>query len=352
MKRELWIGSYAGSESESIYKVKLDDESGRLEKAGSFSGVENPSWLLQGPEKRLLYSVEELSPAGLVSGYLKEEEGHILTYRKSLVSGGADPCHLSLDPSGRFLVVSNYSSGSLSVIRLSENGTPGEQTQHIQHVGHSTDPIRQTHAHVHFTIFAGGKLWCCDLGEDKVYCYDFDPEEGKLTECAGSFTVPEGYGPRHIAVHENHDILYVMCEMAAKILVVKREEDSCRILQEISTIPEDAEPSTFVVGVSGSMGAALKFTEDGGLLLASTRGHNSIAVFRPEKDGTLTRLSITQSGGRTPRDFAVIGDYVVCANQDEDLLTVLKLDRESGTLGKTPHQLQISKPVCVLPALL
>jgi len=47
-------------------------------------------------------------------------------------------------------------------------------------------------------------------------------------------------------------------------------------------------------------------------------------------------LALVSSGGRNLRQFAVTGDgkYLVCANQDSGLVTVLPRNERSGFLGK------------------
>ena len=68
-------------------------------------------------------------------------------------SMGDDPCHLSVDPQGRFLVATNYSSGSFIVYKLT-NGLPTHVHAIILHEGHGNDPVRQESPHPHSTTFS------------------------------------------------------------------------------------------------------------------------------------------------------------------------------------------------------
>ncbi len=94
-----------------------------------------------------------------------------------------------------------------------------------------------------------------------------------------------------------------------------------------------------------NISAAVK--RSGNLLFASNRGHDSIAVFRIQADGTLTPTGIFPSGGRTPRDFEIFGDFLVAANQDSDSLTVSKLDRRRGSLSLTDLGAGLVRPCCI-----
>lgn len=52
-----------------------------------------------------------------------------------------------------------------------------------------------------------------------------------------------------------------------------------------------------------------------------------MAVYKIKEDYTLELLEIVKSGGRTPRDFCVVDDFLICANQDSNLITVLHRDK-------------------------
>ncbi len=362
MKKDLYIGSYTKDTDKGIYHVEADIKTGALVLKKTFGGAVNPSWVLLSGDKRILYCVEELTPGGRAACFLtgitgdagkgKGEKGGDnesgFTFLNRLSTDGDDPCHLTIDPSGQYLFAANYTSGSLAVFRLADDGSLLEMTDFVQHEGHSVDPDRQAGAHVHFTKFIGGKLFSCDLGEDTVYCYDFSPESGKLTQDALTFRVPEGYGPRHLTAAESRpELIYVFCELAAKVLVYRLSDGAYRLMQELDTIPAGVDRGVLTVGTKASFGAAIRLTQDEKYLMTSTRGYNSIAVFRILEDGLLELTDMAPSLGRTPRDFNIIGDYVLCANQDENLVTVLSFNPESGTLSPAGQSLVIPSPTCI-----
>lgn len=51
--------------------------------------------------------------------------------------------------------------------------------------------------------------------------------------------------------------------------------------------------------------------------------------------------------GRTPRNFAIIGDKLLAANQNSDNITSFSIDSESGRLIPTGNELEMKSPVCV-----
>src|SRR5690606_38365495 len=88
---------------------------------------------------------------------------------------GDSPCHLSLDPAEKFLMVSNYSGGSLAVLPVNKEGKLSEAVQVIQHDGSSVNAERQNRPHVHSAVFHPHEdmLFVADLGTDKINMYRF-----------------------------------------------------------------------------------------------------------------------------------------------------------------------------------
>ena len=140
MKASFFTGAYAHAGQESILRLEADFANKTFEKTLSFRGVVNPSWLLLHPDGKHLYSVQELNPAGLVSSYTILED--MLCLDSTLPSDGADPCHLSLNDTADLLFTANYTSGSLSVFRLGNDGSLKEQCAHLQYSGKG----------IHFTV--------------------------------------------------------------------------------------------------------------------------------------------------------------------------------------------------------
>ena len=70
----------------------------------------NPSFVIESRDGRFLYAVNENT-----KGEVTALDASTLKVINKVATGGADPCHLTLDPSGKFLITADYSSGSLSV---------------------------------------------------------------------------------------------------------------------------------------------------------------------------------------------------------------------------------------------
>jgi 6-phosphogluconolactonase (cycloisomerase 2 family) len=91
---------------------------------------------------------------------------------------GDDPCQITIDNSGQFVVVTNYSSASIIICKL-ENHIPSIVHSFITHEGSSVNPDRQASPHPHSSVFSDDNdaLFIADLGTDLVYFYTFNPKK-------------------------------------------------------------------------------------------------------------------------------------------------------------------------------
>ena len=88
----------------------------------------------------------------------------------------------------------------------------------------------------------------------------------------------------------------------------------------------------------------------GRFVYASNRGHDSIAVFSVDaRDGRLTLLANTPTGGRTPRNFVIdpSGRWLLAANQRSDSIVSFAIDPQIGTLEPNGATLAVRRPVCI-----
>ena len=368
MRYEFYVGSYAACDEDGIYKYTLDTDTLSFSRIWSYRGAENPSYLLAHPAGKVLYSVEELHPEGRVAAYAIGGDG--LSRISRFPSDGSDPCHLSMDDKAQFLFAANYSSGSVAVYRLDEDGKILEMTDLKQHTGHSVDPERQDRAHCHCSAFYGGCLFVCDLGEDRIAVYGLDRAGGKLLETDRSIAVPAGQGPRHLVFDEKTDTLCVITEMGASLLTYQnvspgKASAECaaygnispgryELKQLITALPEGVDPDLLETVAPRAVGAAIRKTKDG--VAVSLRGLNAIAGFALDENGNASLKGRCACGGKTPRDFAVFGDWMVSANQDSDSLTLLRAIDEGTNKGEDSKNAPVAAetihcPVCVIPAV-
>ncbi|MFN8513215.1 MAG: lactonase family protein [Chloroflexia bacterium] len=359
LENVVYIGTYTkalshtAGKAEGIYRCRFDPASGALTVEGAVAGVDNPSFLALDPQKRYLYAVEETDDyegraSGAVSAFAVDPDTGDLTWLNRQATGGTAPCHVSVDPTGRWVLVANYGSGSISVYPIEEGGRLGAASAFVQHEGGSVNPQRQQGPHAHMIVTDPGnrRVLVNDLGLDKVLLYQLDAERGTLTPNDPPWgEIEPGGGPRHLAFHPGKDIVYVLHEIGSAVTTFAYDPDSGALtaLQTLPSLPADfaGNNSTADIHVAAS----------GRFVYGSNRGHDSIAIFAVDDvSGTLTALGHVSTGGQTPRNFSFdpSGNYVLAANQRTDNIVSFRVDQGSGGLTPTGHDVQVPTPVCIL----
>ncbi len=282
--------------------------------------------------------------SGGVSAFALGESSGTLTFLNAQPSHGTDPCHLSVDKTGKYVLVANFASGSVSVYPVQPDGSLGEASDVIQHQGSSVDPVRQSGPHAHaVTLDNQGKfVYVPDLGLDQVVIYKLDVGRGKL-ESVGAVRTEPGAGPRQVVMHPSKNYAYLINELNSTMTAYAYDTDTGALseLQTLSTLPAGFKEA--------STCAEVQIAPDGTYLYGSNRGHNSVAVYEINEDGTLNLRGHKGTGGEIPRNFVVspAGDYLLAANQDTQNLVVFKLDKATGMPVATGETLDVPTPVCV-----
>ncbi|HMG68325.1 MAG TPA: lactonase family protein [Chitinophagaceae bacterium] len=347
-KNFLLVGTYTGGKSEGIYIYHFDSNTGDFDSA-SMIKTNNPSFLAVTPNEKFVYAVNEAANkgnGGKVSAFAFNKDDGRLSFINQQFSDGDDPCYVSVDKTGKWIAVANYSSGNLSVFPIHKDGTLDSATTVIQHTGRGEDKERQEGPHVHCTIFSKDNkyLFATDLGLDKVTVYSFNKRKGKLTEkTTGSIKTDLGAGPRHITFHPNNKYAYLIQELKGIISVYHYSNGKLEWRQNISALP---------AGYKGAIGSAdIHVSPDGNFLYASNRdASNTIAIFRIDQNtGLLTLVGHQPTLGRTPRNFNFdpSGNFLLVANQNNDEIVIFKVDKSTGLLTDSGKRIKVGKPVCI-----
>lgn len=304
----------------------------------------NPSFLCVDTEKKKIYCVNEAkeymgASGGGTTQFYYSSDGK-MQQEITVNTEGKDPCHIVKSPDGRFLAVSNFASGSLSIFYLDGQGNITGEKEVFAHDGKSIHPIRQKGPHAHSTIFApGGKvMYVPDLGTDRLVAYE--NVNGRVVAAPHKdVKVSNGSGPRYGEFSGDGKHFYLILELASGIIHFTYEAGCLREESVISTLP---------AGFSGdNICSDLHLSHDGKYLYASNRGHDSIACYEIADNGSLTLMEIVPSGGKTPRNFAVdpTGRYLLVGNQDSDNITIFQR-LENGRLVQA-HRQYWGSPVCI-----
>ncbi|MFT5886674.1 MAG: 6-phosphogluconolactonase [Arcticibacterium sp.] len=337
----LLVGTYTGRDSEGVYMYKFNPETAEVRLVDVAEGLINPSFLALSPDNMYVYAVGEMEGGSVKALSLGDST---ITLLNEVSSAGVHPCHLDVDESGKWVIVGNYSSGSLAVLPIKDGGILGEAVQELKHKGSGPNKERQASPHVHSVNIAPNNkdVFVPDLGMDKVIAYRFNDSTGKLTE-GKSMAVSPGSGPRHFTFHPNGKFGYVVQEMTGTLTVFNYTDGNLETVEEVSTLPD---------GFDGKNASSdLHISPDGKFLYAANRYHDSIVVFSINAaTGKLTQVSHHSTLGEIPRNFAISpdGKYVLVGNQESDNIIIFKRDIATGKLTPTGQEIAVSMPVCLL----
>ena len=347
-----YVGTYTTkTASKGIYVFRYDASSGKLAPLGVAAETQDPSWVAVHPNGKFLYAVNEAGKNSMVSAFAIDSTSGKLTLLDQLPALGEDPCYLSFDKTGKYILVANYSSGNVVVFPIGENGKLGPATANLRDEGKlGPNKERQDGPHAHWIETSAGNrfAYVSDLGLDKVLIYKFDRESGKLSnpdagrEDAFSATLAPGSGPRHLAFSRDGNFMYVLSELQSTVTVFANDaREKYRALQSVSALP---------AGFSGRNDAAeIALDPSGKFIYTSNRGSDTIAVFQVERTGLLRLAANVSTGGKEPRHFSIdpSGNYLLAENQLSDTIVTFRIDPKTGALTPTGETIDVPSPVCI-----
>jgi 6-phosphogluconolactonase len=349
-----YVGTYTeeGSKSKGIYAYRYDAAASQITPLGLAAETTNPSFVAPSPNGKYLYAVNEVGNykgpnSGGVSAFSIDHATGKLTFLNEVASQGADPCYLIVDKAGKYVLVANYTGGSIAVFPVLADGKLGDASAFVQHTGHGTDPRRQEGPHAHSIDLSPDNRFAMvdDLGLDELLVYKFDGAKGTLTSNDPPFAkVEAGAGPRHFALRPDGKFAYVVAEMGHTVTVFANDATSGKMqpLQTVTTLPKDFK--------GRNDDAEIQMHPSGKFLYASNRGEDTIAIYAIDgRKGTLTQVGSVPTGGKEPRSFEIdpTGALLFAENQKSDNITVFKIDPKTGKLTPTGKVLEVATPVCL-----
>jgi 6-phosphogluconolactonase len=312
----------------------------------------SPTFQAAHPHKPVLYSASRSPFSGdsgdqIISAYLIDEPTGALTLINKQSAMGESPAHVSVDPLGEFVYVSNYRTGNISVYRVGDNGSLSEAVDVVQHEGSSVHPTRQQQPHIHAVDPSsdGRFVYVSDMGIDHIRIYAVDRETGRLTPASNPwFESTPGSGPRHLTFHPNGNFAYSLEDLSSTIAALRVDTNTGALeqIQHVNMLPDDFDEQNY--------GADIHTSPDGKFLYASNRGHDSLVIYAiDENTGMLTLVGHQSTMGGHPRNFWMDpeGEFVIVANRDDNHLVVFQRDHETGELHFTGAEVTVPRAVCI-----
>lgn len=363
-----YVGTYtgavgSGSNGEGIYLFEMNASTGELAGRKLVAKTPDPSWIAIHPSRKYLYAVNEVGDfqgnSGSVSAFAIDAASGDLTALNVASSEGAGPCYLSIDALGRYAFVANYGGGTTAVLPILDGGLLGAATD----VHRDSDRLGSAqaadapagsfavsghdapHAHMISPDPQGRFVLATDLGQDRIYTYEFDRKTGKLNPADGApfAALPAGDGPRHFAFHPNGNWLYAIQEEASNLVFFRYNPETGLLTaqQTISALPAGFAGTSFA---SESM-----ISPQGKFLYAANRLHDTIAAFSIGADGRLKWIGETSTMGDYPGQCRIdpSGNFLYACNRRSDSITCFRIHRETGLPRFTGQYTAVGSPASI-----
>ena len=341
----LKIGCYTDSPSKSqgLYRVQFDLSNGNLTKPELIAPCRNPSFVISTDAGCYFISeVDQCSgPELYFLSHLDQKAGKAA---QSVAISGDHPCHIAMDHENKFIITSQYSSGSFDVFSLNSDSRLDKKITSLFSSGSGPNAERQAGPHAHQCQFlkSESQFVTVDLGSDSISFYAYDSAQGVFQDKPEqTVKAPAGSGPRHLIFNQDETAAYVVCELSETILVLEKSEAGWGIIQEVAALPNEEK---------GEATAAIKLSPDGQFLYVSCRHQSKISCFAisPSSNKIEYQFCVSTEGD-FPRDFMITpdGKWLVAANQHSHNLTTFQRNLETGELTFSGVSVEVGSPVCV-----
>ncbi|QCE33929.1 lactonase family protein [Acetobacteraceae bacterium] len=343
-----------------IYLFEMNTATGALSLKTVYMGISSPSFLTLSPKNDYLFAISEIDnygpeKSGCVTGYAVDQKTGLLTKTNTVSTGGPIPCHVSVYPSGKYLLIANYIGGCVSVVPIHKGGFLGKPTD-IQHLSGPKRPERAkdnppgnfavsdhtgSHPHMISTSPSGKWIIANDAGLDRMYVWRLDHKRGKLLPAPIPFVDLEpGSAPRHFVFNKAGTMLYNLCEQDSKVTVFQFNDKTGEVLpvQTVSTVSSQFQGST--------LAAEILIAPSGKFIYVSNRLGDSIAVFSVGSDGTLTLQDEIWSHADYGRAmmFDPDANFLFVTNQRSDSITSFRVNERSGDIAFTHDFTAVGSP--------
>ena len=342
----LFVGSFTDKKpGEGIHVYEFNINTGESTLKFTLDSITNTSFLKLSNNGKYLYSVmdSQMTYNGKIASFAVDSIQGKIDLINIQDCGGLNPAHLELDNTGRFLTNSNYSDGSLSLLKVNSDGSLNPYSQVLKFKDSSIIKSRQEASHIHSSNFSpdNGFLFVHDLGADKIRGFSLDfTSQDSILQKQNQIKMKPGSGPRHFTFHPIGKFGYSIAELSGKLTAFKYQEGQLELIEDYKSYE----------GTHKIYRAAdIHISPDGKFLYASNRGpaEDSISIFSIDTStGRLSLIGHESTYGKHPRNFTLdsSGRFLLVANQFTSNIVIFSRDIETGKLTKLPNEIAVNTP--------
>ena len=339
-----YVGSYSYTgKAKGITIYDVNPDKGCFVKKGEVD-VDNSSYVIKSRNQKVLYSIAD---EGIVSFNILPDGG--LERLNSVKINGMRGCHLSTDVDDKYIFVSGYHDGKITVLRLHEDGSVGDIVDEVYHKGLGSIAERNFRPHVSCTRTTpdGHFVMAADLGIDQVKIYHFDDNDETLN-LVDMISCKINSAPRFFEFSKDGKYLYLMYEMKNVIDVFSYEaKPGCRVpsIEKIQTVPTTGSSKSSELTAA----TALSFSADDKFIFVSNAGDESVCLYERDADtGLLKEKMCLPISGEYPKDIAVFADnkHIASINHESGTITFFKIDYKTGLIVMCANSVKVNQPNC------
>jgi len=286
----------------SVQSFALNEDLSTITPRFKLAAGKQVSWIAPHPFKSdIFYCMSEIDEGEITTIRVNRDlDSGEMTVVNRVASGGRNPVHGTVDVTGKWLNVANYgnwadeNSGSIATFPIEDDGALGEVDSVIQ-TGIAT------HAVYHEREPAEGLLTLV-LSKDLILQHELNLETGEVTpnKFGQGMSVPNGYGPRHLAFHPTENFALVAEEGGGadtSRVTICRVDPATGVLNSISSLNTLPPGHTEAEGKDMYPGEVL-ISADGEYAYVSNRDNgpglkkrDSISVFDVGMEGPIVTLT-------------------------------------------------------------
>ena len=344
-----YVGCNSGSpDREALHVLECDTETGAARIVQSVKGCEGTTYFQFDREGKYLYSVigEKIDGKSVGSVVRFAMEGTKIGGLERLATLPCEaPCHVSLTPDFSRVAFAAYTSATAGTVGVDGKGL---KTYVFPDDAMGPNRKRQKKAYAHQTFYLpDGRLGVVDLGCDRIRF--FDPATMKPVDSLDIRFDP-GDGPRHAILSKDSRFLFVLNELGSSVCSFEISQPlGFRKVGKWTMLPADFKQWDADGLTLASKAAAIKLTADGKILMASNRGHDSIAFYDVDTaTGKLSLRNVAKLTGKFPRDFELMpGEkFMVVGHKMSNEIQVYRFNRADCTLTPVGAPIAAWRPLC------
>ncbi|MDO4621882.1 MAG: lactonase family protein [Eubacteriales bacterium] len=337
-----YVGTYTHGESIGIHLYDVDVENGSL----SFRKVipvNNSSHTCRSVNKKFLYSIADEG----VAVFEIKPDGDLEKINQINIDGMRG-CYVSVDETGKYLLVAGYHDGKVTLIHTHQDGHLGSVMDGVFHKGLGSVAERNFRPHVSCVRMTPDNKYVCavDNGIDQVKVYRItDRDKLALVDI---IRCERESCPRRIRFSLDGRFAYILYELDNKVEVFSYTDTpdgpEFERLQTLATPSDNVDQ--FHDAASG-----LCLSPDGRYLFASTAGDDTVAMFAIDQEtGLLTKRFALPISGSYPKDIAMFpdGKHIACVNHESNTITTFAVDYEKNLLVQSGRPMKVDTPNCIL----